>query len=74
MRSIPDSPNRSRLMMTVQEKEIAAREHGYSMGTRDEHDRIVKLFQGWTMTHPDETVRDELWGFLIKLREGERRE
>lgn len=71
MWSVPDSPDRAGLM-TVQERELGARKYGYSMGTRDEHDRIVSLLQGWAMTHPNILVRDELWGFLIKLREGER--
>ena len=42
---------------------------GYTLGERDALDKVEAMFVQWAMTHPDAVVRDELWGFVNKIRE-----
>jgi hypothetical protein len=42
---------------------------GYTLGERDALDKVEAMFSQWAMTHPDAVVRDELWGFVNKIRE-----
>lgn len=41
---------------------------GYVLGKRDTLDAMEQMFSQWAMTHPDPVVRDELWGFVDKIR------
>ena len=41
---------------------------GYLLGERETLDKVEALFSQWAMTHPDAVVRDELWGFVNKIR------
>ena len=42
---------------------------GYTLGERDALDKVEAMFVQWAMTHPDAVVRDELWGFVSKIRQ-----
>lgn len=53
-------------LLTPDHEKVKAR--AYSEGVRDTHARVIKAFTQWAMTHPDQVVRDELWGFVEKLR------
>jgi len=44
------------------------RHEGYILGQRDMLDRMEAMFTQWATTHPEGTVRDELWGFVEKIR------
>lgn len=41
---------------------------GYILGERETLDKVEAMFSQWAMTHPDAIVRDELWGFVNKIR------
>ena len=41
---------------------------GYLLGERETLDKVEAMFSQWAMTHPDPVVRDELWGFVAKIR------
>lgn len=41
---------------------------GYLLGERETLDKVEAMFSQWAMTHPDAVVRDELWGFVNKIR------
>ena len=41
---------------------------GYILGERETLDKVEAMFSQWAMTHPDAVVRDELWGFVTKIR------
>lgn len=43
---------------------------GYILGERETLDKVEAMFSQWAMTHPDPVVRDELWGFVTKIRSG----
>lgn len=45
------------------------RREGYLLGERETLDKVESMFSQWAMTHPDAVVRDELWGFVNKIRE-----
>lgn len=57
------------MLTTVQQQIAEARRSTAELTRQEVKQRVVFLFQQWAMTHPDETVRDELWGFVMKIRE-----
>ena len=42
---------------------------GYLLGEREMLDKVEAMFAQWAETHPAAVVRDELWGFVNKIRE-----
>ena len=44
------------------------RREGEAAGKREMLDRVEALFAEWAVTHPDPVVRDELWGFVDRIR------
>jgi hypothetical protein len=43
-------------------------DRAFRQGERDTLDKVEAMFSQWAMTHPDAVVRDELWGFVNKIR------
>lgn len=44
------------------------RDEGFSEGARFMREHIEKTFMQWAASHPEGVVRDELWGYVDKLR------
>jgi len=56
-------------MMMIFETDFSrTRREGYLLGERETLDKVEAMFSQWAMTHPDAVVRDELWGFVNKIR------
>lgn len=56
--------------MSIENHRPLARPDGYWMGQKETLDAVERLFAQWAETHPDAVVRDELWGFVNKIRSG----
>ena len=55
-------------MMIFETDFSRTKREGYLLGERETLDRVEAMFSQWAMTHPDAVVRDELWGFVNKIR------
>ena len=57
-------------MMLFETDHSRNKREGYLLGERETLDRLEAMFTQWAVTHPDAVVRDELWAFVNKIREG----